>query len=136
MCVRYSACSFTGTAAKRRRFSSSSDATSINTASSPSPTTYWFVPGPVMRPAFGASTTRTPRGTVRRPLLDRGPRHWEGAPTRGCDERPLAVLHPPGTGRNTMIATGDFKRGARILVDGEPYTIDEYTTQSPSARGA
>jgi len=35
-----------------------------------------------------------------------------------------------------MIATGDFKRGARILVDGEPYTIDEYTTQSPSARGA
>jgi elongation factor P len=35
-----------------------------------------------------------------------------------------------------MIATGDFKRGARILVEGEPYTIDEYTTQSPSARGA
>jgi elongation factor P len=35
-----------------------------------------------------------------------------------------------------MIATGDFKRGARILVDGQPYTIDEYTTQSPSARGA
>ncbi|HWP64880.1 MAG TPA: elongation factor P [Candidatus Limnocylindria bacterium] len=35
-----------------------------------------------------------------------------------------------------MIATGDFKRGARILVDGEPYTIEEYTTQSPSARGA
>ena len=35
-----------------------------------------------------------------------------------------------------MIATGDFKRGARILVDGEPYTVDEYTTQSPSARGA
>jgi elongation factor P len=35
-----------------------------------------------------------------------------------------------------MIATGDFKRGARILVDGEPYTIDDYTVQSPSARGA
>jgi elongation factor P len=35
-----------------------------------------------------------------------------------------------------MIATGDFKRGVRILVDGEPYSIDEYTTQSPSARGA
>ena len=35
-----------------------------------------------------------------------------------------------------MIATGDFKRGARILVDAEPYAIEEYTTQSPSARGA
>lgn len=35
-----------------------------------------------------------------------------------------------------MIATGDFKRGVRILVDGEPYTIDDYTVQSPSARGA
>jgi elongation factor P len=35
-----------------------------------------------------------------------------------------------------MIATGDFKRGARILVEGEPYTVEEYTTQSPSARGA
>jgi elongation factor P len=35
-----------------------------------------------------------------------------------------------------MIATGDFKRGARILVDGEPYTIDDYTVQTPSARGA
>lgn len=35
-----------------------------------------------------------------------------------------------------MIATGDFKRGGRILVDGEPYTIEEYTVQTPSARGA
>jgi elongation factor P len=35
-----------------------------------------------------------------------------------------------------MIATGDFKRGARILVDGEPYTIEDLTVQSPSARGA
>jgi elongation factor P len=35
-----------------------------------------------------------------------------------------------------MISTGDFKRGGRILVDGEPYTIEEYTLQTPSARGA
>ena len=35
-----------------------------------------------------------------------------------------------------MISTGDFKRGLRILVDGEPYTIEDYTVQSPSARGA
>lgn len=35
-----------------------------------------------------------------------------------------------------MIATGDFKRGVRILVDGEPYTIDDFTVQTPSARGA
>jgi len=35
-----------------------------------------------------------------------------------------------------MIATGDFKRGARILVDGEPFTIEDLTVQTPSARGA
>jgi elongation factor P len=35
-----------------------------------------------------------------------------------------------------MIATGDFKRGARILVDGEPFSIEDHTVQSPSARGA
>jgi elongation factor P len=35
-----------------------------------------------------------------------------------------------------MIATSDFKRGLRILVDAEPYTIEEYTVQTPSARGA
>jgi elongation factor P len=35
-----------------------------------------------------------------------------------------------------MIATGDFKRGLRVLVDGQPYTIDEHTVQTPSARGA
>lgn len=35
-----------------------------------------------------------------------------------------------------MIATGDFKRGARILVDGEPFTIEDHTVQTPSARGA
>ena len=35
-----------------------------------------------------------------------------------------------------MITTGDFKRGLRILVDGEPFTIDEHTVQTPSARGA
>ena len=35
-----------------------------------------------------------------------------------------------------MISTTDFKRGARILVDGEPYTLEDYSVQTPSARGA
>jgi len=35
-----------------------------------------------------------------------------------------------------MISTSDFKRGAQILVDGQPFTILDYTVQSPSARGA
>jgi len=35
-----------------------------------------------------------------------------------------------------MISTGDFKKGQRILVDGEPYSIDSLTVSSPSARGA
>jgi elongation factor P len=35
-----------------------------------------------------------------------------------------------------MITTGDFKRGGRILTDGEPYTIEDFTVQTPSARGA
>ena len=35
-----------------------------------------------------------------------------------------------------MISTSDFKRGAQILVDGQPFTIVDYTVQSPSARGA
>ena len=35
-----------------------------------------------------------------------------------------------------MISTADFKRGMRILVDGGPYVIMDYTVQTPSARGA
>ncbi|MBI3451026.1 MAG: elongation factor P [Acidobacteria bacterium] len=35
-----------------------------------------------------------------------------------------------------MIATSDFKRGARILLDGDPFEIMDYTVQSPSARGS
>ena len=35
-----------------------------------------------------------------------------------------------------MISTTDFKRGARILVDGDPYTLEDYSVQTPSARGA
>ncbi len=35
-----------------------------------------------------------------------------------------------------MIATGDFKRGVRILIDGDPYVILEVFVQTPSARGA
>ena len=35
-----------------------------------------------------------------------------------------------------MISTSDFKRGVQILVDGQPYTVVDYTVQTPSARGA
>ena len=35
-----------------------------------------------------------------------------------------------------MIATGDFKRGLRILIEGDPYVILDVHVQSPSARGA
>jgi elongation factor P len=35
-----------------------------------------------------------------------------------------------------MISTGEFKKGGRILVDQEPYTVEDYTVQTPSARGA
>ena len=35
-----------------------------------------------------------------------------------------------------MISTSDFKKGVRILVDGDPYEIMEYTVQSPTARGS
>ena len=35
-----------------------------------------------------------------------------------------------------MLSTADFKRGLRILVDGEPYAVEDYTVQTPSARGA
>jgi len=35
-----------------------------------------------------------------------------------------------------MIATGDFKRGLAILVEGQPYVIMDYTVHTPSARGA
>ena len=35
-----------------------------------------------------------------------------------------------------MISTSDFKRGGRILVDGEPYSIESISVSTPSARGA
>src|SRR5215813_1233473 len=35
-----------------------------------------------------------------------------------------------------MISTGDFKRGLRILVDGDPWVILDVHVQTPSARGA
>ena len=35
-----------------------------------------------------------------------------------------------------MLTTADFKKGLRILVEGEPYAVMEYTVQSPSARGS
>ena len=35
-----------------------------------------------------------------------------------------------------MISTGDFKRGLRIQIDGDPFVILDVHVQSPSARGA
>jgi len=35
-----------------------------------------------------------------------------------------------------MISTGEFKRGLRIELEGEPYTILDIHVQTPSARGA
>lgn len=35
-----------------------------------------------------------------------------------------------------MISTTDFKRGLRIELDGDPFVIVDYGTQSPSARSA
>jgi elongation factor P len=35
-----------------------------------------------------------------------------------------------------MVSTTDFKRGLRLLVDGEPYTLEDYSVHTPSARGA
>lgn len=35
-----------------------------------------------------------------------------------------------------MATTSDFKKGMRIELDGDPYQVEEYSTQSPSARGA
>jgi len=35
-----------------------------------------------------------------------------------------------------MISTTDFKRGARLLIDGFPYQLEDYQVQTPSARGA
>jgi len=35
-----------------------------------------------------------------------------------------------------MLTTSDFKKGTRILIDGDPYVIMDIQTQTPSARGA
>lgn len=35
-----------------------------------------------------------------------------------------------------MATTSDFKKGLRIELDGDPYAVEDYTTQTPSARGA
>ncbi|MGH9869243.1 MAG: elongation factor P [Candidatus Polarisedimenticolia bacterium] len=35
-----------------------------------------------------------------------------------------------------MIATSDFKKGLRILIDREPYEVMDYTVQTPTARGS
>lgn len=35
-----------------------------------------------------------------------------------------------------MLSTSDFKKGLRVEIDGQPWTVVSTTTQSPSARGA
>ena len=35
-----------------------------------------------------------------------------------------------------MISTADFKKGQRLLVDGEPFLLVDYSVQTPSARGS
>ncbi len=35
-----------------------------------------------------------------------------------------------------MISTTDFKRGARIIVEDDPFQIEDFQVQTPSARGA
>lgn len=35
-----------------------------------------------------------------------------------------------------MLTAGDFKRGLRIEIDGDPFTVTDVHFQSPSARGA
>ena len=35
-----------------------------------------------------------------------------------------------------MLSTNDFKKGARLELDGAPWTIVSTNTQTPSARGA
>lgn len=35
-----------------------------------------------------------------------------------------------------MISTADFKKGVRVLLEGDPYTIMDTRSQTPSARGA
>jgi len=35
-----------------------------------------------------------------------------------------------------MISTSDFKKGSRILVEGEPYSIESISISTPTARGA
>lgn len=35
-----------------------------------------------------------------------------------------------------MISAAEFKRGQRIILDGEPYVVESYSVQTPSARGA
>lgn len=35
-----------------------------------------------------------------------------------------------------MITTAEFKKGLQILMEGQPYTIMDYSVQTPSARGA
>ena len=35
-----------------------------------------------------------------------------------------------------MLSTGDFKKGLRLLIEGAPYLLMDYTVQTPTARGS
>jgi elongation factor P len=47
----------------------------------------------------------------------------------------LGCTHPRGKPAD-VISTGDFKRGLRVQIDGEPFVILDVHVQTPSARGA
>ncbi|HET9480654.1 MAG TPA: elongation factor P, partial [Candidatus Polarisedimenticolia bacterium] len=35
-----------------------------------------------------------------------------------------------------MLSTSDFKKGLRILIEGQPFEVMDYTVQTPTARGS
>jgi elongation factor P len=81
----------------------------------------------------GAFQFRYPRSALL--CVKTSPDTGPGAPPR-TPLWPRLVLARGLTHMEPMIATADFRRGARILVDGQPFTIEEHTVQTPSARGA
>src|SRR4029078_12098750 len=86
--------------------------------------------GVLVRPLPGPSAARGGAGAARLPPLAAG----AGLPARRAGARGARARG--GTGRDGMVTTGDFKRGLRVLVEGEPWTIEDYSVQTPSARGA
>src|SRR5262245_41892009 len=132
MCVRRIATgrSARSTAAKREAFSASNAATSI-TSGAPSPTTYWFVPGPVMRPGFGASTTRSagtpPTLATRCAIANAGRGFYESVMT-GWDR--VSLLAATGTLRAPGQVADDLRGAGGPVI----FTGHRFGTVPPFAR--